>query len=321
MHKKIAAVLLCIAVALTVMSGLAACDKQDGEQVNMYVPDGAPALAVANLFQVDSVAGRKLNVTITTGSDVRAKVLSGEADVVICPTNMAATLYNAGADYKLVTANLFGLLYIAGNRPAASLNDLAGQVVHCIGKNNTPEFVLKKILDNANIPYVDSDAAVEGKVAIRYYEKGSQIIPLLKSDVAHYAVLGEPAATKSGVSELFDLQELWKQATSLDESYPQAGLFVSGKLLADNKFMNKLTELLNANTQYLGKNSASVAQMLVANGSVDFDGVTFDETIIARCNIRCVKALDCKAQMTAYFEAIRTVNAGFKFPDDGFYAK
>ena len=223
MNRKIVAVLLCIAVALTVMLGLAACDKQDGEQVNMYVPDGAPSLAVANLFEVDSVAGRKLNVTITTGNDVRAKVLSGEADVVICPTNMAATLYNAGVEYKLVTANLFGLLYLVGNQPEASLNDLVGQVVHSIGKNNTPEFVFKKILDNANIPYVDSDKAVEGKIAIRYYEKGSQIIPLLKSNVAHYAILGEPAATKSGVNELFNLQELWKQATALDESYPQAG--------------------------------------------------------------------------------------------------
>ena len=85
--------------------------------------------------------------------------------------------------------------------------------------------------------------------------------------------------------------------------------------------MNKLIELINANTQYVSKNSATVAQMLVANGSVDFDGVTFNETIIARCNIRCVNALDCKAQMTAYFEAIQTVNAGFKLPDDGFYAK
>lgn len=321
MNKKIAAVLLCIAVALTVMLGLTACDKQDGEQVNMYVPDGAPALSVANLFEVDSVAGRKLNVTITTGNDVRAKVLSGEADVVICPTNMAATLYNAGADYKLVTANLFGLLYLVGNQPAVSLSDLVGQVVHCIGKNNTPEFVLKKILDNANIPYVDSDKEVEGKVAIRYYEKGSQIIPLLKSNVAHYAILGEPAATKSGVNELFNLQELWKQATMLDESYPQAGLFVSNKLLEDGKFMKKLVELLNDNTQYVSKNSASVAQMLVDNGSVDFDGVTFNETIIARCNIRCVNALDCKAQMTAYFEAIRTVNSAFELPDDGFYAE
>lgn len=321
MNKKIAAVVLCIAVALTLALGLTACNKQDGEQVNIYVPDGAPALAVANLFEVDKVAGRKLNIAITTGNDVRAKVLSGEADAVICPTNMAATLYNSGVEFKLVTANLFGLLYLVGNKPAANLSDLVGQVVHCIGKNNTPEFVFKKILDNANVQYVDSDQATEGKVAIRYYDKGSQIIPLLKSGIADYAILGEPAATKSGIVELFNLQQLWEQATNLDESYPQAGLFVSNILLDDDKFMNKLIELLIANTQYLKQNSATLAQMLVDNGSVDFDGVTFDETVITRCNVRCVNALDCKAQMTAYFEAIKSVNASFKLPDDGFYAK
>lgn len=321
MNKRLIAVIVCIAVAAALTCSLVACKTTDETELALYVPDGAPALAVASLFESNKIAGKSLKLTITTGANVQAKVLNGEADIVVCPTNMAATLYNKGVDYKLISANVFGLLYLVGNKPAASLNDLVGKVVHSIGKNNTPEFVFKKILANANIEYVDSDVAVEGKVAIRYYEAGSEIIPLLKSGNVDYAILGEPAVTKAGVTELFDLQALWKQATNLDESYPQAGVFVKSALLEDTKFIDGLLKALGDNTQYLQDNSDKIASLLVTNGSNDFNGTTFTANTLARCNIRCIKATDCKAQLTAYFNAIATINTSFTLPDDGFYGR
>lgn len=321
MKIKLIAVIACIVIVAAFVCSLAACKPTHDSELTFYVPDGAPALAVASLFENNKLAGKRLNLTITTGANVQAKVLNGEADIVVCPTNMAAMLYNKGVDYKLVSANVFGLLYLVGNKPAASLNELIGKVVHSIGKNNTPEFVFKKILDSANIEYIDSDVAVEGKVAIRYYNAGGEIVPHLKSGNIDYAILGEPTVTKSGVPELFDLQALWKQAANLDESYPQAGVFVKSALLADTKLIDGLLEALNGNAQYLQDNSGKIASLLVENGSNDFNGTTFTADALARCNIRCVKATDCKAQLTAYFNAITTINTGFKLPDDGFYGK
>lgn len=319
MKTKLIAVAVCIIVVAALMCSLVACNPANDKELTFYLPDGAPALAVASLFETKQIAGRSLQLNITTGADVQAKVLNGEADIVVCPTNMAATLYNKGADYKLISANVFGLLYLVGNKPATDLNDLVGKVVHSIGKNNTPEFVFKKILANADIEYVDSDVAVEGKVAIRYYGTGGEIIPRLKSGEVDYAILGEPAVTKAGVNELFDLQTLWKQATNLDESYPQAGVFVKSELLDDTKFIDELLQALTSNTQYLQNNSDKIASLLVQNGSADFNGTTFTANVLERCNIRCVKATDCKTQLTKYFEAIATINPSFKLPNDGFY--
>lgn len=323
--KKTAIILaLCFALCLTAVLAVACNEQNEPEKpatLNVYVPDGAPALCVAELFQTKKIGDNPINITITTGEDVKAKLVSGQADLAICPTNMAATLYNNGLEYKLASANLFGLLYVVGNVNVSNLNGLIGKVVYSIGKGNTPEFVFKKILSANNIPFADSDAAVEGKVAIRYFEAGSQIIPLLKSGLCDVAILGEPAATKSGANELFDLQQLWNEATKLEGSYPQAGVFVSNKLANDQKFIDSLFKALNGNVKYLNENSESVNKLLAENGSNDLASITLTKTVIERCNIRTVKANECKAQLEAYFQAIKDVSPAFKLPDDGFYLK
>lgn len=317
--KKFTRFILTLCLLCVIAFTVTACKEQ--QTLNVYVPDGAPALCVAELFKTKKIGNRQINITVTTGQDVQAKLISGQADIAVCPTNMAAALYNKGAEYKLVSANLFGLLYVVGNIHADDLNILAGKTVYSIGKGNTPEFVFKKILSANNIEYVDSDTAVEGKVAIRYFDAGSQIIPLLKSGMCDVAILGEPAATKSGAAQLFDLQDLWNKATALDGSYPQAGVVVSNKLADDKAFISDLMKALNANVKFITENSESVTKLLADNGSNDFASMTLSADVIARCNIRTIAAFDCKPQMEAYFTAICDVNPAFTLPDGGFYLK
>ena len=51
------------------------------ENVSVYVPDGAPAMAIANIIKSGKIgADTKANVTLTTGQDVIAKAQKGEAD-------------------------------------------------------------------------------------------------------------------------------------------------------------------------------------------------------------------------------------------------
>lgn len=320
MKKRFLSFVLCCLLLLTTVTVIVSCDNS--EEINICVPDGAPALAVAELLENNRIDDTKINVTITTGENVRAQILNKQADIAICPTNMAATLYCKGADYKLVTANLFGLLYLVGNINANSLDDLKGQLVYNIGKGSTPEFVFKKILAANGIEYVDDDKPVDGKVAIKYFEKGEQIIPLLKDGIAKVAILGEPAVTKSEIKQLFDLQQLWNEATGLDGSYPQAGLFVNDNLLQNKPaFVDKLIQRLESNVEYIANNSEKVANLLVSAGSSDFNGITFTSNIIQRCNVRCKNASNCKEQLVAYFTAIKTINPSFELPDDDFYAR
>ena len=324
--KKLICIILVALLTIT-LCGLVACqdpnsnDTPNTDSYALYVPDGAPALAVANLFEVQKINSNPISVTITTGADVQAKVLSEQADAVICPTNMAANLYNKGVGYQLVSANIFGVLYIVGNGKLDSVADLVGNVLHCIGKNNTPQFVLQTVLAHNGIEMVESDVAIPGKVAVKYYNAGSEIIPQLKSNLITYALLGEPAATKSGATNTLDLQLLWKDATGLVESYPQAGLFVKSSIIQSNpSFVTSLLTLLQQNTQFLQENATEVASILAQNGSIDLANATFTPQVLSRCNVRCVKASQCKNEVIAYFEAIKAVNPNFVLPNDNFFA-
>jgi len=172
------------------------------ESITIVLPDGGPALAMAYLMKnyPEEIAGTKVTYKIVAGADeIKASVTNGEADIAIMPTNLASILYNGGTPIKLIGTNSYGLLYLLSDsvkKESFSLESLKGQILHVVGQGGTPEIVLKKILESANIEYVDGgDEAVEGKVVIKYHTDGSEIIGAFVNEKIHFAVLGEPAAS------------------------------------------------------------------------------------------------------------------------------
>lgn len=127
-------------------------------KVSVYAPDGAPALALAKIIADGKIGDTTAEVTLATGENVIAKAVSGEADVVVLPTNAAATVYNnTKGNYQLFSVNVYGVLYLVSTHNITSLSDLNGKLVYSIGMGNTPEYVFKKILDKANVSYVNAD--------------------------------------------------------------------------------------------------------------------------------------------------------------------
>ena len=170
--------------------------SSDTSPIEIYVPDGAPALAVASFMKEGATLnGRAVNVTIGTGASVKTALISGQADIVILPTTACASLYNQGKDIKLHSVTTWGVLYLVGQE-ANGLNDLVGEVVYSIGRNDTPGILLRKYLDHYNIEYVESQTPAQGKVAITYVEDAKYIIPNLKAGTIKYALMGEPAVSK-----------------------------------------------------------------------------------------------------------------------------
>ncbi len=125
--------------------------------VSLYCPDGAPMLSVAKIIAEKSIGTTTVNVNISTGEDVVAKAMKGEADIVVLPTNAAAKVYNAKKAYSLVTVNVYGVLYVVSTTKLNDLSELSGKLVYSIGQGNTPEYVFKKILTNAGLTYADAE--------------------------------------------------------------------------------------------------------------------------------------------------------------------
>lgn len=165
------------------------------ETIKIYVPDGAPALAVASLMKEGATLGGKpVSVTIGSGASVKTALVSGQADIAILPTTACAGLFKQGKDIRLHSVTTWGVLYLIGQE-AGGLQDLVGEVVYSIGRNDTPGILLRKYLDHYDIEYVESQTPVEGKVAITYVEDAKNVIPNLKAGSVKYALLGEPAVS------------------------------------------------------------------------------------------------------------------------------
>lgn len=290
----------------------------------IYVPDGAPALSMASLMQDNAnLNGRKVSVYVSDGNTVKAKLLSGEADIVILPVSAGAKLYLNGADVKLGAVTVWGLNYLVGKEQISSLSELKGEVVHSIGKGDTPDIMFKKILTENSIEFIESDIPVENKVAIKYYAQGSDIVPLLKSNNAKFAILGEPVASKTktpaiGCVELFNLQNEWKAVTGNVEVC-QAGVILSNKVYNDTKLVDELIACMKQNDTFISQNPTTATDLLKSKNSAVASANAFTSELIARCNIKTERASDKKATIKNYYSVLKDFGSLPSLPNDNFY--
>lgn len=313
--KKLILSILIVIVAVAAVSTFAACNK--GEELTLYVPDGAPAMSVAKIINDGSIGGsdfgsQKVTTFITMGEDVTAKCGSGEADMAILPTNAAVKICSANDNYKIFSVNVYGVLYVVGREPIESVNDLvdgqSGKLMYSIGLGNTPEYVFKTICDNKNIEYLEADSNNHyGKLALRYFSDASEILPLFLKGEADYALVGEPAATQlvnalvaKGLNPgTLDLQTLWKEVTNSEESgYPQASLIVKQSLLQDSSFQKRLTKSLAANSDFVEEHASELKGILQSAGSSL--QVDFTAEIIQRCHLSFTDAYQVKSDIETY---------------------
>lgn len=292
------------------------------EALKCYVPDGAPALAVANVIGSGRIGNSDVAVIVTTGEDVVSKCASGEADLAILPTNAAVTVCSKRDDYCIFSVNVYGLLYVVGTQQISALTELQGKTVYSIGLGNTPEYVFKKVLDASNVSYNGSNG-----INFEYVTDGSTVIPLILQGKAEFAVLGEPAVTNliakaqaqnKTVYRLFDLQQLWQQATNSDSvGYPQASLIVKKALLSKNNFAEALQQTVFANSAYLSENTSTLKDLLKGAGS-SYD-IDYTMEIVQSCNLTAVLASNAKQDIETYLQTFSAMQQYLPLADGIIY--
>lgn len=294
------------------------------DTITIYVPDGAPALSMVKYMQNGTTLdGKTVKVVISTGDTVKAKLLSGEADIAILPVSAGAKLYNAGEDVKLAAVTVWGLNYLVGKTEISSLDELKGKIVHSIGKGDTPDIMFRKILTAKGIDFIESDTAVDNKVAIKYYSAGSDIVPLLKTANAEFAILGEPVVSKTkapaiGCVEILDLQAEWNAITN-GVPVPQAGVLVGKSVYGNSSLINELIAMLKETDTFIKENPSSVGEILVSNNSAVAATTTFTTELINRCNIKTEKASEKLNALTNYFTELKNFGSLSALPNSDFY--
>ena len=294
----------------------------------MGVVNGAPALAVANIAggfdYSDETHEVKTGVEVQKEAQaVIAGLTNGTYDMAILPLNVASKLYNAGKlGVKLVSVNIFSVLYVITKGEYNSLDDLKGKVVYSVGIGGTPEVVFKNILTANGIKY-ESDETVADKdrkgdtVYFNAVSDAKLVMAALKNDEAHFALLGEPvvsqAMANTGAHIAFGLEDEWKKVHP-EVGFVQAGLIVNSEKV-NVEFVNALVEKLKQNKQFLYDNADGIGDTLVSVYSETvMKGVKFNADVLDRCNIGCETAKSQKAAVSAFLTA-----HGLTAPGDDFY--
>ena len=317
-------ILSVIAVLTIALFGLAGCGSTTEETsvsqtVNLAVLNGPTGMGAVQLTDMPE----KYNVeTYEAPTDIVPKLISGEVDAACLPSNMAAVLYNkTKGDIVAVTPVTLGVLSILGNSAEVSTPaDLKGRTIVSSGQGGTPEYALQKILA-ANGLTIYEDVQVE------WLASHADVNTRLLTEEGTIAMVPEPfvstaTAKSDSVTVLFDMNELWAEATG--EDFPM-GVLVATKTFAEERTgdLEALLTDLSASIDYVNSASDEACQLIVDKGFLGDAGIA--AKAIPNCSLVCYTGEDAETgnrMLKVFNETMFEMNpeaVGGSLPGDDMY--
>ena len=156
------------------------------QSVRLILPNGAPVVAAAALNENELLPGYVLETRIIQSSDlIAAQLISGEADLAVIPSNLAASLYNKGVPVRICGPVIWGLLYGVSSENLQDIEDLRGRTVSMIGRGLTPDITFQHLLqENGLDPGND--------ISINYVTSATELAPMFLSGRSTLSMMPEP---------------------------------------------------------------------------------------------------------------------------------
>jgi len=286
--------------------------------VRVYAPDGAPALALAQLLAEDET-GDGVEYTVTSANKIATFVTGRDpqADVCVLPVNLASTLLGDGSVYQMVGLATHGNMYLLSADPttygATSAEGLKGKKIGVVQLGNVPGLTFRSALSRLGVSY--SLTGVSADDAYLYAVQPTEVSPLGEADVY---LCPEPAASakiKAFTAQgkpfytVGDLQTLYGGA----EGYPQACVVAKKSFIADNPAaFDKIIDGLTAGAAFLSTAEIStvcdaVASHLEAGLAATFSTANLTQEVIARCNVRFERSEYCYARVDAFLGELTAI--------------
>lgn len=327
MKRKIS---ILLAGTLFAVGFAAGCKKESGD-ITVYMPDGAPALALAQLMAEDTKEdGVSYNVVPATmiASKVTYKDNEKNADLCVMPVTAASKLLGSGEKYMMLGTVTHGNLYLIakeGEYTAENLSSLIGKRVGVLQINEVPGLTFKATLNKYDIPW--KELTNEGSVA----DDKVNLIAITGPDAvgtieADCFMIAEPAATaqaKKGYSIVGNLQTLYGG----ENGYPQAVL-VAKKSLVEEKteWVKEFVSKVEGSATWLATASGEEIVSAVSAHMEDKDMATslkaplLSSAVLGRCGVSFTYAATCTAEVEGFLTGLLAVNGNAAaIPAQGFY--
>ncbi len=316
-------------------SGLiTACNKKKSDEIYVYAPDGAPALALAYAMHSDKKDdGVTYEVVNAATIETYLTYLDEEknADLCVLPLNTASKLVGSGKDYQLLGAVTHGNLYMLSTDgeeySQENLSSLVGKTVGVVQLQNVPGIVFKVILKDLGIPFatIQNDGAVDfEKVNLRAVTPDMVSPATAGVDVF---VAPEPAASvkaeKTALEFVGDLQAIYGG----ERGYPQAVLVAKRGLIEKNgEFIESFLKKIEDGSAWL--QTAEIGEICSAISARLTKGLTPSLTVnnlsreaIARSGVWFSSAQESKAEINALLAKMLAVGGAASLVEEEFFAK
>ncbi len=296
-------------------------DEVEEISLRVAAPGGPTTISLVKMFAENPSLGENVEVTyesVKSPDLMAAKIISGEVDFAVIPTNLIANLYNKGVDYKLGASTVWGVLYIAGKDDITGWDDLKGKEITTIGRGLTPDILFRFLLEKNGLD-------PEKDVKINYLSGPQELAQAVISGQSKIAILPEPVLSTVQIKDtdikiLMDLQEEWELITE-KSSYPQSSLFIK------NEVVEKHPEVVDAflreyeeSIEWINNNPEE-AGIYVEELNIGLTAKVVERSIQGS-NLDYIKASDAKTAVEEFLKVLMDFSPdsiGGKLPDEGLY--
>ena len=153
--KKLFSMLLGVVLTLALCFSLAGCNKDYEGKIEIYMPDGAPALAFSRLMNENNTLEREVSYHVVDANTIGTYVANETAAAALIPVNAATKLAGTGEKYKMLSVNTHGNLFVVGKQEAGDINALKGKKIGVVNLANVPGLTFKAILADKGIFYTE----------------------------------------------------------------------------------------------------------------------------------------------------------------------
>ena len=319
MKRKVS---VCLAGLLIAVGFGVGCNggKIDEGEVVVYMPDGAPALALAGLMAEDTATdGVTYNVVPATAiaSKVTYKDEAQNADLCVMPVTAASKLLGNGERYVMLGAVTHGNLYLIASEEveysADNLSSLIGKKVGVLQINEVPGLTLKATLNKYDIPWQEltNDGTMSADKVNLVAITGADAVGTVEADCFMIAEPAASAQAKKGYSIVGDLQNLYGG----ENGYPQAVLVAKKSLVEERGDWTKsFVAKVEGAATWLTTASGEDIVMAVSAHMEDEGAVTslkaplLSSAVLGRCGIYFTYAANCKAEVEGFLNGMLAVN-------------
>ena len=230
---------------------------------------------------------------VTAADELLGKIVSGDLDIALVPSNMASIIFNkTNHGVNVLNINTLGVLYVVSSDDSIkSIADLKGKTVYLTGKGTTPDYALQYLL-KANGMTTDD-------VTLEYKSEPTEVAALLKEKPDAIGLLPQPFVTvamaqNDTLKMVLDLTREWEAVSGEDGGSLVTGVTICrGELFEEHSDAVKtFREQQKASAAFANENVAETAKLVAAAGIIEKAPVA--EKAIPYCSITYIDGSDMK---------------------------